>query len=142
MKKIDIIDLIIAANRIEEENLTAPFYSFNLAFVDSAGTHIIRYTDSFEESKSAVIHQLKKILKYPQNYIDDVNVFITTVEPPENDRTFALKEYSDRLINEKIKKDYDDHLISQECEGTFEVKDGKVTNINLSGIALIPIRRG
>ena len=142
MKKIDIIDLIIAANRIEEENLTAPFYSCNLAFVDSAGTHIIRYTDSFEESKSAVIHQLKKILKYPQNYIDDVNVFITTVEPPENDRTFALKEYSDRLINEKIKKDYDDHLISQECEGTFEVKDGKVTNINLSGIALIPIRRG
>ena len=142
MKKIDIIDLIIAANRIEEENLTAPFYSFSLAFVDSAGTHIIRYTDSFEESKSAVIHQLKKILKYPQNYID-VNVFITTVEPPENDRTFVLnKEYYGRLISEKVKKDYGDHLISQECEGTFEVKDGKVQNINLSGIALIPARRG
>ena len=142
MKKIDIVDLIIVANRIDEKNLTAPFHSFSLAFVDSAGTHIIRYTDSFEESKSAVIHQLKKILKYPQNYID-VNVFITTVEPPENDRTFVLnKEYYRRLISEKIKKDYDDHLISQECEGTFEVKDGKVTNINLSGIALVPIRRG
>ena len=141
MKGIDIIDLILIANRIEEKNLTAPFYSFNLVFVDSVGTHIIRYTDSFEESKSAVIHQLKKILKYPQNYTD-VNVFITTVEPPENDRTFSLKEYSARLINEKIKKDYDDHLISQECEGTFEIKDGKVTSINLSGIALIPTRRG
>lgn len=142
MKKIDIVDLIIVANRIDEKNLTAPFYSFSLAFVDSAGTHIIRYTDSFEESKSAAIRQLKKILKYPQNYID-VNVFITTVEPPENDRTFVLnKEYYDRLISEKVKKDYDDHLISQECEGTFEVKDGKVTNINLSGIALIPARRG
>ena len=92
MKGIDIIDLIIVANRIEEKNLTAPFYSFSLALVDSTGTHILRYTDSFEESKSAVIHQLKKILKYPQNYID-ANVFITTVEPPENDRTFVLKKF-------------------------------------------------
>ena len=104
MKEIDIIDLIIVANRIEEKNLTAPFHSFSLMFVNSGGTHIIRYSDSFEESKSAVIHQLKKILKYPQNYID-VNVFITTVEPPENDRTFAIKEYYDRLIiAKKLKK--------------------------------------
>ena len=44
-------------------------------FVDIGGTHIIRYADIFEESKSAVIHQLKKILKYPQNYFH-VNVFI------------------------------------------------------------------
>ena len=84
-----VTDLIEALNQIEEKILNFPFHSFSLAFVDSAGTHIIRYTDSFEESKSAVIHQLKKILKYPQNYID-VNVFITTIEPPEHDRTYIL----------------------------------------------------
>src|SRR5574344_1695252 len=26
----------------------------------------------------------------------------------------------------------------QECEGTFEIKDGNVTDINITGIALIP----
>jgi len=90
-KVSDLIEVLnmIELDRIEGKNLNAPFHSFSLAFVDSAGTHIIRYTDSFEESKSAVIHQLKKILKYSQNYID-VNVFITTIEPPEHDRTYVL----------------------------------------------------
>lgn len=46
-------------------------------FEDGSGKHTIRYEDTFEESKSAVIHQLNKILKYPQNYLD-VNVFVTT----------------------------------------------------------------
>ena len=86
---IDVINLIAIVNRIEEKNLNHPFGSFQLLFVDSGGTHIIRYSDSFEESKSAVIHQLNKILRFPQNYID-VNVFVTTVEPPEHDRTYVL----------------------------------------------------
>ena len=60
------------------------------------GTHIIRYTDIFEESKSAVIHQLKKILKFPQNYFH-VNVFLTTVEPPEHDRTYVLGKNKKKL---------------------------------------------
>ena len=85
----DVTNMIEVFNRIDEKNLTAPFHSFSVMFVNSGGTHIIRYSDSFEESKSAVIHQLKKILKYPQNYID-VNVFMTTVEPPEHDRTYVL----------------------------------------------------
>ena len=75
MKGIDIIDLIVIVNKIEEKNLNSPFRSFQLMFEDSSGKHTIRYEDTFEESKSAVIHQLNKILKFPQNYLD-VNVFI------------------------------------------------------------------
>ena len=43
------------------------------------------------------------------------------------------------LFKEKL-KDYNDRLIgySQECEGTFKVKDGEVTDINITGIALVP----
>ena len=90
MNLIDkVSDLIEVLNQIEEKILNFPFHSFSLMFVDIGGTHIIRYTDSFEESKSAVIHQLKKILKFPQNYFH-VNVFVTTVEPPEHDRTYVL----------------------------------------------------
>ena len=76
MKGIDIIDLIVIVNKIEEKNLNSPFRSFQLMFEDGSGKHTIRYEDTFEESKSAVIHQLYKILKFPQNYID-VNVFVT-----------------------------------------------------------------
>ena len=36
-----------------------------------------------------------------------------------------------------IREDYNDEL-SQECEGTFKIKDGEVTEINITGIALIP----
>lgn len=36
------------------------------------------------------------------------------------------------LIKEKL-KDY-----SQECEGTFKIKDGNITDIDITGIALVP----
>ena len=86
---IDVINLIAIVNRIEEKILNFSFHSFSLMFVDGSGTHLIRYADNFDESKSAVIHKLNKILKFPQNYLD-VNVFVTTVEPPEHDRTYVL----------------------------------------------------
>ena len=70
-----VADLIEVLNQIEGKNLNFPFHSFSLMFVDIGGTHIIRYSDIFDESKSAVIHQLKKILKFPQNYFY-VNVFM------------------------------------------------------------------
>ena len=92
---IDVINLITIVNRIEEKNLNHPFGSFKLLYVDSGGTHIIRYADSFEESKSAVIHQLNKILKFPQNYLD-VNVFVNTVEEPENERTLYIKKHQEK----------------------------------------------
>ena len=72
---INVTDLIEVLNQLEGKNLNFPFHSLSLMFVDIGGTHIIRYADIFEESKSAVIHQLKKILKFPQNYFH-VNVFI------------------------------------------------------------------
>ena len=84
-----VTDLIEVLNQIEEKILNFPFNSFTLMFVDGGGTHLIRYSDIFEESKSAVIHQLNKILQFPQNYLH-VNVFLTTVEPPEHDRTYVL----------------------------------------------------
>ena len=103
MKQIDVTDLIInvtdlieVLNQIEGKNLNFPFHSFSLMFVDIEGTHIIRYADIFEESKSAVIHQLNKILKFPQNYFH-VNVFLTTVEPPEHDRTYVLGKNKKKL---------------------------------------------
>ena len=51
-------------------------------------------------------------------------------------------EEPDEFLNklkEKL-KDYDNRIIgySQECMGTFTVKDGKVTDIHLTGIVLIP----
>lgn len=101
---IDVINLIVIVNRIEEKTLNFPFNSFTLMFVDGSGTHLIRYTDVFEESKSAVIHQLNKILKYPQNYLD-VNVFVTTVEPPEHDRTYVLGKNKKKL-SEFFSNDY------------------------------------
>ena len=70
-----VTDLIEVLNQIEGKNLNFPFHSFSLMFVDIGGTHIIRYSDIFDESKSAVIHQLNKILKFPQNYFH-VNVFL------------------------------------------------------------------
>ena len=90
-----ISDLIEVLNQIEEKDLNFPFHSLSLMFVNSSGTHIIRYSDSFEESKSAVIHQLNKILKFPQNYFH-VNVFINTVEEPENERTLYIKKQQEK----------------------------------------------
>ena len=103
MKNIDITDLTVnvtdlidTVTQIKEKTLNFPFHSFTLMFIDGGGTHLIRYADIFEESKSAVIHQLKKILKFPQNYFH-VNVFVTTVEPPEHDRTYALGKNKKKL---------------------------------------------
>ena len=93
---IDVINLIDDVTQIKEKTLNFPFHSFTLMFVDGGGTHLIRYTDIFEESKSAVIHQLNKILRFPQNYLH-VNVFVTTVEPPEHDRTYVLGKNKKKL---------------------------------------------
>ena len=100
----DVTNLIEVLNQIKEKTLNFPFNSFTLMFVDASGTHLIRYTDIFEESKSAVIHQLKKILKFPQNYFH-VNVFLTTVEPPEHDRTYVLGKNKKKL-SEFFSNDY------------------------------------
>ena len=39
------------------------------------------------------------------------------------------------LLKEKL-KDYNGY--SQECEGTFKIKDGNITDIDITGIALVP----
>ena len=39
------------------------------------------------------------------------------------------------LLKEKL-NDYNGY--SQECEGTFKIKDGNITDIDITGIALVP----
>ena len=82
---------------------------------------------SKEEYEKQKIEQIKLELQSPVYFGDKV---------PEE-----IKD-SDEFLNklkEKL-KDYDNRIIgySQECMGTFTVKDGKVTDIHLSGIVLIP----
>lgn len=77
MNKYEIEDWLTWVKRLDDNFMLASFRSFSLQYIDSSGIHVIHYVDSFEESKSAVIHQLNKILKYPQNY-DDVLVYVNT----------------------------------------------------------------
>lgn len=57
--------------------------------------------------------------KVPEE-IKDTDEFLNTLKE-------KLKDYNNRIIG-----------YSQECMGTFTVKDGKVTDIHLTGIVLIP----
>lgn len=57
--------------------------------------------------------------KVPEE-IKDTDEFLNTLKE-------KLKDYNNRIIG-----------YSQECMGTFTVKDGKVTDIHLTGIILIP----
>lgn len=77
MYKYQIEDWLTWVKRLDDNFMLAPFHSFQLMYEDGSGKHTIRYEDTFEESKSAVIHQLNKILKYPQNY-EDVRVYAHT----------------------------------------------------------------
>ena len=80
-----------------------------------------------EELEKIKMEQTKLELQSPQ-YID--------TEIPEE-----MKD-SDEFLNtlrEKL-KDFNNRIVgfSQECEGTFKIKDGKVTDIDIKGIAFIP----
>lgn len=82
---------------------------------------------SKEEYEKWKKEQIKLELQSPQ-YIDtkvpeeikDSDEFLSTLRE-------KLKDYNNRLIG-----------YSQECEGTFKIKDGEVTDINITGIAFIP----
>ena len=82
---------------------------------------------SKEELEKWNMEQTKLELQSPQ-YID--------TEIPEE-----MKDSDEflNLIREKL-KDFNNRVIgfSQECEGTFKIKDGKVTDIDIKGIAFIP----
>ena len=72
-----------------------------------------------EEYEKQKIEQIKFGDKVPEE-IEDSDEFLNTLKE-------KLKDYNNRIIG-----------YSQECMGTFTVKDGKVTDIHLSGIVLIP----
>lgn len=72
-----------------------------------------------EEYEKQKIEQIKFGDKVPEE-IKDTDGFLNTLKE-------KLKDYNNRIIG-----------YSQECMGTFTVKDGKVTDIHLSGIILVP----
>lgn len=80
-----------------------------------------------EELEKWKMEQIKLELQSPQ-YID--------ARIPEE-----IKDSDEflNLIKEKL-KDYNDRIIgySQEYEGTFKIKDDKVTDIDIKGIVFIP----
>lgn len=82
---------------------------------------------SKEEYKKWKTKQIKLEIQSPQ-YID--------AKIPEE---MKVPDDFINLLKEKL-KDYNNRLIgySQECEGTFKIKDGEVTDINIRGITLIP----
>lgn len=80
-----------------------------------------------EEYEKWKMEQIKLEMQSPQ-YID-------TKIPEELKDTDGFLN----LIREKL-KDFNNRIVgySQECEGTFKIKDGKVTDIDIKGIAFIP----
>lgn len=82
---------------------------------------------SKEEYEKQKVEQIKLEMQSPLYFGDKV---------PEE-----IKDSDEflNLIKEKL-KDYNDRIIgySQEYEGTFTIKDGKVTDIHLTGITFIP----
>lgn len=71
--------------------------------------HRIKQTILEMQSPQCINARIPKDIKVPDGFVNE------------------LKEYSDRLIG-----------CSQECEGTFKIKNGEIVDIHLTGIALIP----
>lgn len=82
---------------------------------------------SKEEYEKQKIEQIKLELQSPVYFGDKVPEEIEDTDEFLNKLKEKLKDYTNRIIG-----------YSQECMGTFTVKDGKVTDIHLTGIALIP----
>jgi len=76
--------------------------------------HKIKQTILELQSPQCIINaRIPKNIKVPDDFINE------------------LKDYSNRLIG-----------YSQECEGTFKIKNGEIVDIHLTGIALIPKFKG
>lgn len=82
---------------------------------------------SKEEYEKQKIEQIKLELQSPVYFGDKVPEEIKDTDEFLNKLKEKLKDYDNRIIG-----------YSQECMGTFTVKDGKVTDIHLTGIAFIP----
>ena len=82
---------------------------------------------SKEEYEKQRIEQIKLEMQSPLYFGDKVPEEIEDTDEFLNKLKEKLKDYNNRIIG-----------YSQECMGTFTVKDGKVTDIHLSGIVLIP----
>ena len=80
--------------------------------------------EDFEKWK---MEQIKLEMQSPLYFGDKVPEEIKDSDEFLNTLKEKLKDYGNRIIG-----------YSQECMGTFTVKDGKVTDIHLTGIALIP----
>ena len=101
---------------------------------------------SKEELEKWNMEQTKLAMQVPKEELEKIKMEQIKLE-------MQRPEYIDAKVPEGIKgldellkivketlKDYSDRVIgySQEWEGTFKIKDGKVTDIDIKGIALIP----
>ena len=80
-----------------------------------------------EEYEKWKMEQIKLEMQSPLYFGDKVPEEIKDSDEFLNTLKEKLKDYGNRIIG-----------YSQECVGTFTVKDGKVTDIHLTGIVLIP----
>jgi hypothetical protein len=108
---------------------------------------LLMYCETYIKIKELKNKMTKEQMQVSKEELEKIKMEQTKLELQSRPLHFGAKipeemEVPDDFINtlkEKL-KDYNNRLIgySQECEGTFKIKDGNVTDIHITGIALIP----
>lgn len=107
---------------------------------------LLMYCETYIKIKELKNKMTKEQMQVPKEELEKIKMEQTKLElqSPQYIDTEIPEEMkdSDEFLNtlrEKL-KDFNNRVIgySQECEGTFKIKDGKVTDIDIKGIAFIP----
>ena len=107
---------------------------------------LLMYCETYIKIKELKNKMTKEQMQVPKEELEKIKMEQTKLElqSPQYIDTEIPEEMKDsdeflNLIREKL-KDFNNRVIgfSQECEGTFKIKDGKVTDIDIKGIAFIP----
>lgn len=107
---------------------------------------LLMYCETYIKIKELKNKMTKEQMQVPKEELEKIKMEQTKLElqSPQYIDTEIPEEMKDsdeflNLIREKL-KDFNNRIVgfSQECEGTFKIKDGKVTDIDIKGIAFIP----
>ena len=107
---------------------------------------LLMYCETYIKIKELKNKMTKEQMQVPKEELEKIKMEQTKLElqSPQYIDTEIPEELKDtdgflNLIREKL-KDFNNRIVgySQECEGTFKIKDGKVTDIDIKGIAFIP----
>ena len=107
---------------------------------------LLMYCETYIKIKELKNKMTKEQMQVPKEELEKIKMEQTKLElqSPQYIDTEIPEEMkdSDEFLNtlrEKL-KDFNNRIVgySQECEGTFKIKDGKVTDIDIKGIAFIP----